>query len=198
MVHIEDARAPHSPLGTPATTATAASRPETGHSSSGDHPLPPEQWRSWHGWCPRPGSPDAMSGREWEAAPLFSCQPSLEKPALQPLPLISSKADTLADKRRLLSAAASSEHFLAQSIDLQWKNQFPYKVFWSLLSGLGTLVHPLLSGVWRWGRGGWVICQPWRPRTHVSVWTESFLGCPWACGLPSFVATALTKCQRIS
>ena len=42
-VHIEDARAPHSPLGTPATTATAASRPEAGHSSSGDHPLPPEQ-----------------------------------------------------------------------------------------------------------------------------------------------------------
>ena len=36
------------------------------------------------------------------------------------------------------------------------------------------------------------------PRTHVSVWTESFLGCPWACGLPSFVATALAKCQRIS
>ena len=41
-----------------------------------------------------------------------------------------------------------------------------------------------------------MICQPWRPRTHVSVWTESFLGCLWPCGLPSFIATALLRNVR--
>lgn len=75
----------------------------------------------------RPGSPDALSRGEWEAALLFSCQRSLEKPALQPLPLISSKADTLADKRQLLSVAAGSEHFLARSIDFSEKTNFPTK-----------------------------------------------------------------------
>lgn len=39
-------------------------------------------------------------------------------------------------------------------------------------------------------------CQPRRPRTRVSVWTESFRGCLWACGLPSFVATALLRNVR--
>lgn len=37
---------------------------------------------------------------------------------------------------------------------------------------------------------------PWRPRTRVSVWTESFRGCLWACGLPSFVATAFLRNVR--
>lgn len=36
-----------------------------------------------------PRQPGCSVPREWEAALLFSCQPSLEKPALQPLPLIS-------------------------------------------------------------------------------------------------------------
>jgi hypothetical protein len=66
-----------------------------------------------------PGSPDALCG---ESGRQLFCSPvsiHLRSPRSSPCLLSLSQADTLADKRQLLSVAASSERFLDGSTDFQ-------------------------------------------------------------------------------
>lgn len=121
---------------------------------------------------------------------MFSCQPSLEKTALQPCllslqKLIHSQTRGSVCQPLPVRSISGPKHWLPVKKPVSLRS-FPKSLvrpgplgspssLWSVeVAGLGV------------GLGCRVPCQLRRPWTYVSVWTESLLGYLWTCGLVGF------------